>query len=174
MTHFPNPKQPAEWKKEPANWKREPADWINYKHQVVPKPVTLQSLLNDMFFLGFSDQISRWNGLTTIKPISFPPYNLIKIDDDSYKIELAVAGYTKDDISITVERDQLIVASKEQETEDGNTIIHQGIAERQWRQRFILGEYMEVASATLRDGLLTINIQRNLPEEAKPKVIKIK
>jgi molecular chaperone IbpA len=155
--------------------RKEPAEWPSkYDKTVLPKPATLQSLFNDMFFLGFSDQISRWNTLTQLKPVSFPPYNLIKLDDDSYKVELAVAGYTKDDIAITVERDQLIVASKDQDEKEDNEVIHQGIAQRQWRQKFILGEYMEVASATLRDGLLTINIERNMPEEDKPKVIKIK
>ena len=141
----------------------------------LPAPRTLESFFNDMFFLGFNDQLSRWASLSNItKPASFPPYNLIKIDDDTWKVELAVAGYTKDDINITVEKDQLIVASKDLEDEDDSTVVYQGIAQRQWRQKFILGEYMEVAGATLRDGLLTINVERNLPEEAKPKVIKIK
>ena len=127
-----------------------------------------------MFFLGFNDQLSRWASLSNMtKPSSFPPYNLVKINDDAYKIEIAIAGYTKDDIDVTVERDQLIVASKDL-ADSKSEIIYQGIAQRQWRQKFILGEFMEVKDATLKDGLLTINIIRVLPEEAKPKVIKIK
>ena len=141
-----------------------------------PQPSkTLDSYFNDMFFLGFHDQLARWTNLTKMsKPVSFPPYNLIKIDDDNYKVELAVAGYTKDDIDITVEKDLLIVSSKETTEDDDDIVVYQGIAQRQWKQQFILGEYMEVAGATLKDGLLTINVKRNLPDEAKPKVIKIK
>lgn len=139
-----------------------------------PAPKTLASFFNDMFFLGFQDQVERWNALSTMsKPSSFPPYNLIKINDDAYKVEIAIAGYSKDDIDITVERDQLIVASKDL-ADSKSEVIYQGIAQRQWRQKFILGEYMEVKDATLKDGLLTINIIRNLPDEVKPKVIKIK
>lgn len=146
------------------------------KTTVMAPPVkTLESFFNDMFFLGFNDQLSRWSSLAgTSKPLSFPPYNLIKLNDELWKVELAVAGYSKDDIVITVERDQLIVASKDNEDDETATIVYQGIAQRSWRQKFILGEYMEVAGATLKDGLLTITVERNLPEEAKPKTIKIK
>ena len=161
----------------PINPRKNPRDWEWGPSAEKPATIsrTLDSLFNDMFFLGFHDQIARWNSLTNMtKPASFPPYNLIKIDDDNYRVELAVAGYSKDDIDITVERDQLIVASKETETDEEDIVVYQGIAQRQWKQRFILGEYMEVAGATLKDGLLIINIKRNLPEEAKPKVIKIK
>lgn len=143
---------------------------------VSPTPAkTLESFFNDMFFLGFSDQLNRWSSLANInKPASFPPYNLIKIDDDNWKVELAVAGYSKDDIVITVERDQLIVASKDNEEDENSTVIYQGIAQRSWRQKFILGEYMQVTGASMKDGLLIITVERELPEEAKPKTIKIK
>ena len=151
-------------------------DWLSPEPKKLSTPParTLESFFNDMFFLGFNDQLSRWASLSNMtKPSSFPPYNLVKINDDAYKIEIAIAGYTKDDIDITVERDQLIVASKDL-ADSKSEVIYQGIAQRQWRQKFILGEFMEVKDATLKDGLLTINIIRVLPEEAKPKVIKIK
>lgn len=154
-----------------SDW-REPHTKTYTSPPVAPR--TLASFFNDMFFLGFQDQVQRWNDLSNLsKPSSFPPYNLIKINDDSYKIEIAIAGYGKEDIDITVERDQLIVASKDL-ADSTSEVIYQGIAQRQWRQKFILGEYMEVKDAVLKDGLLTINIVRNLPEEVKPKVIKIK
>lgn len=156
----------------PKSWGEE---WPR-KHAITPPTVTLSSLLNDMFFLGFADQIARWNSLTSVsKPASFPPYNLIKESGDRYKIELAIAGYSKDDIDIIVERDLLTVSSKDLKEDDNvRGVIYQGIAQRQWRQKFILGEFMEVVGATLKDGLLTISVERNLPEEAKPKTIKIK
>lgn len=139
------------------------------------QPVTLPSLFSDNFFLGFTDQLMRWTPLTSVqKPLSFPPYNLIKVNKDSYIIELAIAGYTKDDVEITVEKDLLVVKSTTEAIESQDKVIHQGIAERQWTQKFILGEYMEVKSAQLKDGLLTITVERELPEDLKPKSIKIK
>ena len=108
------------------------------------------------------------------KTATFPPYNLIKVDDDHYTVELALAGYRKEDIEITLEKDLLTVKSIEKETETDEEVLHQGIAKRLWTQKFVLGEWMVVKEATLKDGLLTIKVERELPEEAKPKVIKIK
>lgn len=152
-----------------------PVQWEKYpKQTAVIKPTTLTDLFNNQFFLGFQDQINRWNNLTTIKPTSFPPYNLIKVDDDNYTIELALAGYSKTDVEITVEKDLLTVKSVEKEEDKDSTVLHQGIAKRLWTQKFVLGEWMAVKDATLKDGLLTIKVERELPEELKPKTIKIK
>jgi molecular chaperone IbpA len=143
----------------------------------LPEPLklpSLQQVLSDQFFLGFDEQIKRWNTLTSTKVVTFPPYNLIKSDDDHYTVELAVAGYTKDDIEITVEKDLLTVKSLATEETSTDTVLHQGIAKRQWSQKFVLGEWFAIKSATLTDGLLTIKVERELPEEMKPKVIKIK
>ena len=71
-------------------------DWTypESKKSYTPPPRTLESFFNDMFFLGFNDQLSRWASLSNMtKPSSFPPYNLVKINDDAYKIEIAIAGY---------------------------------------------------------------------------------
>ena len=136
---------------------------------------TLQQIFADQFFLGFHDQITRWQTLANVKrPTSFPPYNLIKVDENSYKIELAVAGYTREDIDITVDKDLLTVKSNLKDQTSKDEILHQGIAERQWQQQFVLGEWIVVTDATLKDGLLTIKCERELPEELKPKTIKIK
>jgi len=136
---------------------------------------TLEQIFADQFFLGFHDQIGRWQTLTNLKrPTSFPPYNLIKIDENNYKIELAVAGYTKEDIDVTVDKDLLTVKSNIKEETQKDEVLHQGIAERQWQQQFFLGEWIVVKDASLKDGLLTIKAERELPEELKPKTIKIK
>jgi molecular chaperone IbpA len=143
----------------------------------LPEPLKLPSLhqvLSDQFFLGFQDQISRWNGLTNMKVTTFPPYNLIKTDDDHYVVELALAGYTKDDIEVVVEKDVLTVRSIEKDEAKDAEVLHQGIAKRLWTQKFVLGEWMQVKDAALKDGLLTIKIEREVPEEMKPKTIKIK
>lgn len=132
----------------------------------------IQSIFNDPFFLGFNDQFVRWesNKKTTS---SFPPYNVKKIDEDNYTIELAVAGYSREDLEIKVEKDTLTIKS-DKENDDKSDFLHRGIAGRNFTQHFTLGEYMVVKSASLENGMLIINLERELPEEAKPKTIKIK
>jgi len=134
---------------------------------------SLDQIFTDQFFLGFHDQLTRWKHLTDVKKTtSFPPYNIIKVDDDNYTVELAVAGYSKDDIDITVDNDLLVVKSNKIE-KGKEEFVHQGIAERTWEQQFVLGEYMKVAKASLKDGLLVITVERELPDELKPKKIAI-
>ena len=159
----------------PNAWPHEP---YNKYPKGLPEPttklMTLQQLMSDQFFLGFDEQIKRWNSLTTTKVATFPPYNLIKTDEDHYTVELAVAGYSKDDIEITVEKDLLTVKSTATDEKTTDEVLHQGIAKRQWTQKFVLGEWFSIKGATLTDGLLTIKVEREIPEELKPKVIKIK
>jgi molecular chaperone IbpA len=162
----------------PNSWEKKHQQWDKYDYGKIPattvKPQTLADLLSAQFFLGFQDQINRWNTLTNYKTTTFPPYNLIKVNDDQYTVEIALAGYKREDIEVTVEKDLLVVKSVEKEDETDDQILHQGIAKRLWTQKFVLGEWMEVKEATLKDGLLTIKVEREVPEEAKPKVIKVK
>jgi HSP20 family molecular chaperone IbpA len=144
-----------------------------FAHKIVNNQTSLNDILSNQFFLGFQDQIHRWSTLP-IKQSSFPPYNLLKVDDDHYTVEMALAGYSKEDVEVTVEKDLLIVKSVEKVEKTSSEMLHQGIAKRLWSQRFVLGEHMVVTGATLKDGLLTITVERELPEELKPKTIKIK
>ena len=132
----------------------------------------IETIFNDPFFLGFNDQFVRWetNKKTTS---SFPPYNVKKIDEDNFTIELAVAGYDRDELEINVEKDTLTIKS-DKENDDKSEFMHRGIAGRNFTQHFTLGEYMNVKSALLENGMLIIKIERELPEEAKPKTIRIK
>jgi len=132
----------------------------------------IEAIFNDPFFLGFNDQFVRWetNKKTTS---SFPPYNVKKIDSDNYVVELAVAGYEREDIDVTVDKDTLIIKS-ERENDDKADYLHKGIAGRNFTQTFTLGEYMIVKSASLENGLLSVKIEREIPDEAKPRQIKIK
>jgi len=142
-------------------------------HLVYKDPFShIESIFNDPFFLGFGDQFVRWetNKKTTS---SFPPYNVKKVDEDNYVVELAVAGYDREDIDVTVDKDTLIIKS-ERENDEKSEYIHKGIAGRNFTQTFTLGEYMIVKSASLDNGLLTVKIERELPESAKPRQIKIK
>lgn len=112
----------------------------------------------------------------------YPPYNVAKVidkesEDVSYEITLAVAGFTQEDIDITVENQQLKVEGRSgvlaEEVGTEVEYIHKGIAERNFVRTFRLAEHVEVKSATLKDGILKIVLWLNIPEEAKPKKINI-
>lgn len=105
----------------------------------------------------------------------FPPYDLIAIDEYRYSIVLAVAGYKKENIKISVDKNILIIKGKweDKKVVDKPAYSVNGIAKRDFSLDFRLGEYVEVASAKTEDGLLTIEVIKNVPEEKKPKVIEI-
>ena len=127
-------------------------------------------LFNDPFFIGFQPNINSWTRVTTQN--NYPPYNVIKQDEDTYLVELALAGFNKSEINVTVDNGNLIVKG-EKENKDVE-FKHKGIATRSFTRSFALGEYMEVTGAEFENGMLSITIERIVPEEKKPKSIKIK
>ena len=130
-------------------------------------------LFKDPFFIGFNRELERFGNLHKVNSQSYPPYDLLILDEDNYILSLAVAGFSKDNINISIDNDSLIIKGELVEVIDAE-VIHKGIAGRKFTRTFALGEYMEVTGAKLEDGLLTINITRIVPEEKKPKAIKIK
>ena len=130
-------------------------------------------LFNDPFFIGFNRELNRLNTAHKTNSQSYPPYDLIKLDEDTYKISLAVAGFSKEDIDVSVDNGTLIIKGDIVEVTDAE-VVHKGIASRKFTRSFALGEYMEVSSAELKDGMLHINVDRIIPEDKKPKSIKIK
>ena len=131
-------------------------------------------LFRDPFFIGFNRELDRLSNIyREATHQSYPPYNLVKIDEDTYQLSLAIAGFSKDEVSVSVDNGSLVVkGEKTEETE--NQILHKGIATRKFTRTFALGEYMEVDRAEMADGILNIFVERNIPEEKKPKAIKIK
>lgn len=127
-------------------------------------------LFNDPFFIGFDKMMSRVSN-TTNQQVGFPPYNVRKIDDDTFVIELAVAGYNKESLNITEHEGVLSV--KGDRPEDAEEYLHKGIAGRKFTRTFALAEYMYVNSADLVDGMLYIVVKREIPENKKPKTINI-
>lgn len=105
---------------------------------------------------------------------NYPPYNIIKIDDDNYKIEVAVAGFTKGEIDVQTHDGQLIIKGEKEDQEvlDVN-YLHSGIGNRKFLRTFELSDYVEVASAEVKDGILTVDLERHVPESMKPKTIDI-
>ncbi len=130
-------------------------------------------LFNDPFFIGFNRELNRLNHAHKINSQSYPPYDLLKLDEDTYRLSLAIAGFTREDIDISVDNGSLIIKGEIVEVTDAE-VVHKGIASRKFVRSFALGEYMEVTGAELKDGMLHIDIDRIVPEEKKPKTIKIK
>lgn len=130
-------------------------------------------LFNDPFFIGFNREISRLNHAHKLNTQSYPPYDILKLDEDNYVLSLAVAGFSEDDLDISVDNGTLYVKGEASERTDAE-VVHKGIATRKFTRSFALGEYMEVSGAELKDGILTLSIVRIIPEDKKPKSIKIK
>lgn len=103
---------------------------------------------------------------------NYPPYNIVKIDDDKVVMEFAVAGFKKDDISITTEKNVLSIKAEKPEQAE-KKYLYKGIAARKFSRSFALPEYYEVEKAGFEDGILYIDLVRNIPEEKKPKTISI-
>ena len=103
---------------------------------------------------------------------TYPPYNIRRKADNKYILEIAVAGFRKSDLDISLDNNTLVVAGKRDTTE--NEYIHKGMSTRHFKRSWSLARYMEVDDAKFEDGVLKLELVRNIPEELKPKKIKIK
>lgn len=103
----------------------------------------------------------------------YPPFDIARDGEDRYRIVLAVPGFRSDQIEIVAQQDQLIVTGKRAEDEGGSQFLHRGIAGHAFERRFQLADFVEVRSASLDNGLLTIELQRVVPEAMKPRRIEI-
>jgi len=105
---------------------------------------------------------------------NYPPFNLERVAEDRYRITLAVAGFRSDELDITAQQNLLVVSGKKAETQDNAAqMLHLGIANRSFERRFELADFIRVADADLVDGLLVINLVREVPEAMKPKKVAI-
>ena len=108
---------------------------------------------------------------------NYPPYNIHKLSDNDYKIEVALAGYSKNDIELELKDSTLTVRNKTKEkviNEEGNGVIHKGISTRQFERSFTISEDIKVKDAELKNGLLNIDLKRIVPDEKKSRLIDIK
>jgi len=105
---------------------------------------------------------------------NYPPHNIVKYSDTSYGIEVAVAGFAKEEITVEVDQDQLTIRGQQKETTDDVVYLHRGLAARDFEQTFTLAEYMEVRGAEVKDGMLKVTLERIIPEALKPRKIEVK
>ena len=104
---------------------------------------------------------------------SYPPYNIEKMDENAYRITMAVAGFGEDEIEITAQDNTLVISGKPKKTEEERKFLYRGIAGRAFERRFELAEFIEVKGAALENGLLHVELARVVPEAMKPRSIKI-
>ncbi len=114
------------------------------------------------------DQASRLDAAP-----GYPPFNVEQIGEDEFRIELAVAGFSEDDLNIEFKQNSLVVTGQRKQPDAPRNFLHRGIAERSFERRFGLADHVRVAGAKLEHGLLTINLIRELPELLKPRKISI-
>jgi molecular chaperone IbpA len=103
---------------------------------------------------------------------NYPPFDLIKVDDNRYRIEIAVAGFRREEIEITSHQNVLIIRGQKGE-DNGSNYVHRGIATRSFERRFALADHIQVTGADLSDGMLKLDLVREIPEAMKPRKIEI-
>jgi molecular chaperone IbpA len=132
-------------------------------------PFYRNSIGVDRFFDRLIDQMDHASGT------NYPPYNIIKTGDNSFEVQIAVAGFSEGEIDITVKDGNLVVTgNKDPEVEtDATAYLYRGISARRFVRTFSLADYVEVATAVSRNGILSITLERKIPEELKPKTIAI-
>jgi molecular chaperone IbpA len=162
-------------------------EWNKYapKPPEKPKVLTIADIFPnlDRWAIGLDPLFSALESAKSTKAPSYPPYNVIRTGDN-YVIEMALAGFKKKDIEITVKDRTLTIASKEDlvlgdekvakvNKQKNVEVVHNGIASRAFTTNFALGEYIEVTQASMEDGILTVFCNNIVPDEKKPKVITI-
>lgn len=126
------------------------------------------------FGIGFDSIFEDIHRLATITgKDNYPPYNVIKIDDAHFTIELALAGIPKESLDIEVDQNQLTVSTEKAETDEELEYLHKGISQRGFSRSFTLADHVVVKGADMIDGVLKISLERQLPEELKPRKIDI-
>jgi molecular chaperone IbpA len=123
--------------------------------------------------VGFDRMFDLLDGLSKSEGAGYPPYNIERVDEDRYQITIAVAGFAERDLEIEIHENTLKVTGRRPETDEGRTFLHQGIAGRSFERRFQLADHVKIEGASLVNGLLNIELRREIPEAKKPRKIEI-
>lgn len=143
---------------------------MNQNQLVRLDPLALRALVGfDQMF----DQIERrFAGQVNN---NYPPHNVIKTGDNSYEIQIAVSGFDKSEIKVEVDQDQLVISGERlKDDDDEHEYLYRGLATRNFVKSLTLAEYMEVKDASIKNGILTVSIERVVPEALKPRLVSIK
>ena len=123
------------------------------------------------FAIGFDRYFEDLERMSNISQTNYPPYNVVKVDEEHFAVELAVAGFSKKDISITKEKNVLVIEGKlEDESKD---FVHKGLGSRAFKRSWTLSDDIVIEGAELKDGILSVSLEKVIPEEDKPVEIKI-
>ncbi|MCB2124653.1 MAG: Hsp20 family protein [Rhodobacteraceae bacterium] len=123
-------------------------------------------------FDRIADMMDRVLAADVAQP-TYPPYNIEKTDENAYRISIAVAGFSGNELSVEVKEGSLVVSARKAEEESAKTYLHRGIATRAFERRFALADHVKVTGATHADGMLHIDLVREVPEALKPRRIEI-
>ena len=130
-------------------------------------PSNKSSVWNDLFMIGFD---KLWN--TTVSNNGFPFYNVSKINDDEFQVEIALAGFAAEDVEIQEHKSSLLITGNRNNAEE-KEYLYKGISTKKFTRTFALAEYVHVTDARMENGMLVITLRRQVPEEDKPKTIAI-
>lgn len=123
--------------------------------------------------VGFDRLAQLLDSVGGVEAEGYPPYNIERLGDNDYRITMAVAGFAQDEFKIEVKEQSLLVSGEKKPDDRQRTFLHRGIAARSFERRFQLADYVEVKGAEFKDGLLHIDLVRNLPERMKPRTVEI-
>ena len=124
--------------------------------------------------VGFDSLFDQLSSMSDFEAPSYPPYNIRKIGNDGYELEMALAGFSKSDVNVEVKEHTITVSASKEGKDEENSFLHRGIAKRSFTRKWTLAEHLEVKDAELKDGILLIKMKLNLPEEKKDKTKNIK
>jgi molecular chaperone IbpA len=141
---------------------------------MVNSRLTIDPSWVNAYSIGFDRMFDMMSGAVPTTP-NYPPYNIVKHSDDKYTIEIAVAGFSKDEIDVETKENTLLIESKSRpEGDDDKEFLHKGISNRAFKKAFTISDDVVVNGADMKDGILKIEMERIIPEEKKPRTIKIK
>lgn len=123
--------------------------------------------------IGFDRMANLLDSVARDAKPSYPPYNIEQVDENEYRITMAVAGFTEDQLEITSEQNTLLISGRQQDDSEDRNYLHRGIAARNFERKFQLAEHVKVVTARLENGLLHVNLVREVPEAMKPRKIAI-